>query len=194
MKSLEGVAVRPLDGRSPHGECGRQLPHKTTLYSQIACTALLCGSIRRFKYIFITFFLKSLRWYRYTQVVGGLHLKLVHGLTGAGDNQFVAAVTVARHNICLSFSIFFGFGHCLGWNIRIYLVPARCFYAPPQFPVFVIFPCSGVSTLCRPSPCYFPHSIPQFHKFSQKKFLNLYFICAIVTLKRIFHRLRPSDA
>ena len=42
-------------------------------------------------------------------LVGGLHLELVHGLTGTGDNQLVAAVTVARHNFCLSFFL------CLVW-------------------------------------------------------------------------------
>ena len=85
--------------------------------------------------------MQSLRWYRYTQVVGGLHLELVHGLTGTGDNQLVAAVTVARHNFCLSFSFCLGVGYCLGWNIRVYLVPRKRFYALSGFPVFVIFPC-----------------------------------------------------
>ena len=74
-------------------------------------------------------------------LVGGLHLELVHGLTGTGDNQLVAAVTVARHNFCLSFSFCLGVGYCLGWNIRVYLVPRKRFYAPSGFPVFVIFPC-----------------------------------------------------
>ena len=43
--------------------------------------------------------------------------------------------------IFLSFSFCLGVGYCLGWNIRVYLVPRKRFYAPSGFPVFVIFPC-----------------------------------------------------
>ena len=64
------------------------------------------------------------------------------GLTGTGDNQ-LAAITVTRHNFCLSFSFCFNFGYHLGWSIRIYLVPDNFLYTPTGFPNFVIFPCTG---------------------------------------------------
>ena len=49
----------------------------------------------------ITFSLQFLRWCRYTQVVGSLHLELVHGLAGAGNHRLVAVVGT-RHTVCIS--------------------------------------------------------------------------------------------
>ena len=47
----------------------------------------------------ITFSLQFLRWCRYTQVAGGLHLELVQGLAGAGNHRLIGiGVLGTRHN------------------------------------------------------------------------------------------------
>ena len=59
--------------------------------------------------------LSFLRWYSYSKVVGGLHLELVQGLTGAGDHNLITIAV--RHDSSLLFS--FCFCVWVGWNIRL---------------------------------------------------------------------------
>lgn len=47
--------------------------------------------------------LSFLRWCRYSNLVGGLHLKLIHSLAGVGDHNLIAVAV--RHDSSLLFHL-----------------------------------------------------------------------------------------